>query len=62
MIFCNPPIGIILCAGKNESLVKYATSGLPQQVFVNKYMISLPQEAELQKIIEEEQNKILQKD
>jgi len=52
------PIGIILCASKNENLVKYATTGLPQQVFVNKYMLNLPQEAELQKIIEEEQRKI----
>lgn len=54
----NPPIGIILCAGKNESLVKYATTGLPQQVFVNKYMLNLPNETELRKIIEEEQSKI----
>ncbi len=54
----NPPIGIILCASKNENLVKYATTGLPQKVFVNKYMLNLPQETELQKIIEEEQRKI----
>ena len=54
----NPPIGIILCASKNKNLVRYATTGLSQQVFVNKYMLSLPQEAELKKIIEEEQLKI----
>ena len=54
----NPPIGIILCASKNESLVKYSTTGLPQQVFVNKYMINLPKEEELRKIIEEEQQKL----
>lgn len=53
----NPPIGIILCANKNESLVKYATTGLSQQIFVNKYMINLPHEEELKKIIEEEQSK-----
>jgi predicted nuclease of restriction endonuclease-like (RecB) superfamily len=58
----NAPIGIILCASKNENLVKYATAGLPQKVFVNKYMLNLPQEAELQKIIEEEQRKITPKD
>lgn len=29
------PVGIILCAGKNETLVKYATSGLAQKVFVS---------------------------
>ena len=58
----NPPIGIILCASKNENLVKYATTGLPQKVFVNKYMLNLPKEAELQKIIEEEQRKLPPKD
>ena len=54
----NPPVGIILCAGKNEALVKYATSGLPQKVFVSKYLINLPSEKELEKIILEEQQKI----
>lgn len=53
----NPPIGLILCAGKNENLVKYATGNLPQQVFVSKYLIDLPNENDLKKIIEEEQRK-----
>jgi YhcG PDDEXK nuclease domain len=53
----NDPIGIILCSGKNEALVKYATMGLPQQVFVSKYLINLPSVEELQKIIEEEKDK-----
>lgn len=53
----NPPIGIILCSGKNESLVKYATMGLPQQVFVSKYLVNLPSEEELMKIVEEEREK-----
>jgi YhcG PDDEXK nuclease domain len=53
----NDPIGIILCSGKNETLVKYATMGLPQQVFVSKYLINLPSEQEWQKIIEEEKEK-----
>ncbi len=55
----NPPIGIILCASKNESLVRYATTGLAQQVFVNKYMLNLPNEEDLKKIIDEEQNKVI---
>ncbi len=54
----NPPVGIILCASKNENLVKYATSGLPQKVFVSKYLVNLPTEAELRKIIEGEQGKM----
>ena len=53
----NPPIGLILCAGKNENLVKYATGNLPQQIFVSKYLINLPNENDLKKIIEEEQRK-----
>lgn len=51
------PIGIILCAGRNETLVKYATAGLPQKVFVSKYLINLPSEIQLKQIIEEEQGK-----
>jgi predicted nuclease of restriction endonuclease-like (RecB) superfamily len=53
----NPPIGIILCSGKNEALVKYATMGLPQQVFVSKYLVNLPSERELQKIVDGEKLK-----
>lgn len=54
----SSPIGIILCSGKNEALVKYATMGLPQQVFVSKYLINLPSIEELTNIIEEEKEKI----
>jgi predicted nuclease of restriction endonuclease-like (RecB) superfamily len=50
----NPPIGVILCAGKEEALVKYATAGLSQKVFVSKYLTNLPTEAEFQKVIEEQ--------
>lgn len=55
----NPPIGLILCAGKNENLVKYATANLSQQVFVSKYLINLPNENDLKKIIEQEQKKFI---
>ena len=51
----NPPVGIILCAGKNENLVKYATANLPQPIFVSKYLINLPKEDDLMKIIDAEQ-------
>ena len=50
----NSPIDIILCIGKNEALVKYATMGLPQQVFVSKYLVNLPSEKELHSIMEAE--------
>ncbi len=54
----SSPIGIILCAGKNDTLVKYATADLPQKVFVSKYLINLPSKSQLKQVIEEEQNKI----
>ncbi len=54
----QPPVGIILCAYNNESLVKYATAGLSHKLFVSKYMINLPNEDELKTIIQAEQNKI----
>jgi predicted nuclease of restriction endonuclease-like (RecB) superfamily len=53
----NPPIGIILCTDKSETLVKYATAGLAHHVFVSRYMTSLPTEQELEKIVLEEQEK-----
>jgi predicted nuclease of restriction endonuclease-like (RecB) superfamily len=53
----NAPIGIILCTDKSETLVKYATAGLPHHVFVSRYMTNLPSEQELEKIVLEEQEK-----
>ncbi len=54
----NPPIGILLCAQKNESLVRYATGGLSQQIFVSKYLVNLPKEEELIAFIKQEQDKL----
>jgi predicted nuclease of restriction endonuclease-like (RecB) superfamily len=53
----NPPVGIILCASKNAQLVKYATSGMSQQIFVSKYLVHLPSEDELTHFIQQEQDK-----
>lgn len=50
----NPPIGIILCSQKDTALVHYATGGLSQEVFVSKYKLQLPTEAELKELIENE--------
>lgn len=53
----NPPVGIILCASQNAQLVKYATAGMAQPLFVSKYLINLPSEDELKQIIQDEQDK-----
>lgn len=38
----NPPVGIILCADKDDALVEYATEGLANEIFVSKYLLQLP--------------------
>ena len=43
----NPPVGILLCTEKGETTVQYATSGLSEQIFVQKYKLNLPSEKEL---------------
>ncbi len=40
----NPPVGLILCAAKGESLVRYATDSLPNKVVVRQYLTALPDE------------------
>jgi predicted nuclease of restriction endonuclease-like (RecB) superfamily len=39
----NPPVGIILCADRNDTLVKYATAGMDDRLFVSKYLLKLPE-------------------
>lgn len=48
----NPPIGILLCTQKNHALVKYALAGMNSQLFVSKYQLVLPDEAEMRAFIE----------
>lgn len=50
----NPPIGIILCANKNQTLVEYATTGLPNEIFVSKYLLQLPSKETLEEFIRKE--------
>ena len=53
----NPPVGLLLCTGKGDTLVKYATAGLDQNIFVQKYMINLPSIEDLTSYIEKETEK-----
>jgi predicted nuclease of restriction endonuclease-like (RecB) superfamily len=52
----NPPVGIILCADKDDALVEYATAGLENELFISKYMLQLPDKETLLKFIESELN------
>ena len=57
----NPPVGIILCADRDAETVKYATTGLDNQLFVSRYLIALPSEATLKQWLREEQERLIQK-
>ncbi|MDR0886769.1 MAG: PDDEXK nuclease domain-containing protein [Clostridiales Family XIII bacterium] len=43
----NPTIGIVLCAGKDETLVKYSVLADKENLFASKYKLFLPTEEEL---------------
>lgn len=51
----NAPIGIIIAKDKNEFLVKYATGGISNNIFVSKYQLYLPDK----KLLEEKVNEII---
>jgi len=43
----NNPIGLILCAKKDDIFAKYVLGGLSNKVFASKYKLALPSEKEL---------------
>jgi len=51
----NEPIGIIIAAEKNVFVVKYATGGLSNKIFVSRYQLYLPDK----KLLEKKVNEIL---
>ena len=40
----NPPVGLILCAQKDEAVARYALEGLPNKVMASEYRTALPDE------------------
>ncbi len=40
----NPPVGLILCTERGESLARYALDGLPNKMLVREYLTALPDE------------------
>jgi predicted nuclease of restriction endonuclease-like (RecB) superfamily len=50
----SPPVGLVLCADKDVAEVHYATAGLERSVFVSRYLVELPTEAQLQSWLDEE--------
>ena len=48
----NPPVGLILCAGKGRALAEYALEGLPNKVLASDYLTALPDPALLEAELE----------
>lgn len=49
----NPPIGIILGAHKDHFLVEYATASISSKILLAKYMLYLPNKAQLEQQLEQ---------
>jgi predicted nuclease of restriction endonuclease-like (RecB) superfamily len=43
----NPPVGLILCAEKDEAVARYALEGLPNKILAAEYRTKLPDESVL---------------
>ena len=50
----NLPIGIVLCADKSESVVRYTLPEDNYQIFTSKYKLYLPSEEELRQELQRE--------
>ena len=54
----NPTIGLILCAEKDNTIVKYSLLKDSEQIFASKYLTQMPSEKELIAEIERERDQI----
>ena len=58
----NPTVGILLCGGKDQSVVRYSVLHESEQLFASKYRLVLPSEEVLRREIEREQALLAIKD
>lgn len=54
----SPTIGLILCAEKDRTIVKYSLQNDNNQIFASKHMLYMPTEQELKQEIERERMQI----
>lgn len=60
--FENPTIGVLLCADKNDAVVKYSLPENNTQIFASKYLLTLPTEQELLAEIKKEWKRLKNED
>ncbi|MCX6233119.1 MAG: PDDEXK nuclease domain-containing protein [Bacteroidetes bacterium] len=51
-------IGILMCTGANQALVKYATGGLNKNLFIREYLVNLPDENKLREFLEKRKQEL----
>jgi predicted nuclease of restriction endonuclease-like (RecB) superfamily len=54
----NPPVGILLCSGKDSAEVEFATAGMDNKLFVSRYLKALPSAAQLKAFLERDRAEI----
>ena len=54
----NPPIGILLVADKDHALVKFATAGMDENLFIQQYLLQLPSKDQLEQYLINELTKL----
>lgn len=54
----NPPIGLILCAQKDDAVARYALEGLANKVVAREYLTALPKEKVLAGEIEKTRRRL----
>jgi predicted nuclease of restriction endonuclease-like (RecB) superfamily len=54
----NPPVGLILCAQKDDAVARYSLDGLPNKVMAGEYKLALPDESLLVAELEKSQREL----
>jgi predicted nuclease of restriction endonuclease-like (RecB) superfamily len=49
----QPPIGILLCTRKNEALVEFALGDMPNQLFVSRYAVEMPDKSAMEAFLKQ---------
>ncbi len=57
----NPPVGLLLCTGKDHALVQYATASVDNRLFVSKYAVELPAREDLERFLNARHQEMLGK-
>src|ERR1700733_4312822 len=54
----NPPVGLILCTGKNDAVAYYSLDGLPNKIMAARYKTALPDEKMLAVALEKNRKRL----